>query len=103
MDREHDDQARSQPAAPAPAVQRRQRLQASSRLELAQSVLSQRTRIIGAMTDVAPLFRPFRIRGLTLENRIVMAPMTRAHSPGAFPNDDNIGYYARRAAGEVGL
>ena len=55
------------------------------------------------MTDVAPLFRPFLIRGLTLKNRIVMAPMTRARSPGAFPNDDNVGYYARRAAGEVGL
>jgi 2,4-dienoyl-CoA reductase-like NADH-dependent reductase (Old Yellow Enzyme family) len=55
------------------------------------------------MTDVAPLFRPFRIRGLTLKYRIVMAPMTRARSPGAFPNDDNVGYYARRAAGEVGL
>jgi 2,4-dienoyl-CoA reductase-like NADH-dependent reductase (Old Yellow Enzyme family) len=55
------------------------------------------------MTDVAPLFRPFGIRGLTLKNRIVMAPMTRARSPGAFPNDDNVAYYARRAAGDVGL
>jgi 2,4-dienoyl-CoA reductase-like NADH-dependent reductase (Old Yellow Enzyme family) len=55
------------------------------------------------MTDVAPLFRPFRLRGLTLRNRIVMAPMTRARSPGAFPNDDNVAYYARRAAGGVGL
>jgi 2,4-dienoyl-CoA reductase-like NADH-dependent reductase (Old Yellow Enzyme family) len=55
------------------------------------------------MTDVAPLFRPFRIRGLELDNRLVMAPMTRARSPGAFPNDDNVAYYARRAAGGVGL
>jgi 2,4-dienoyl-CoA reductase-like NADH-dependent reductase (Old Yellow Enzyme family) len=55
------------------------------------------------MTDAAPLFRPFRIRGLSLKNRIVMAPMTRARSPGAFPNDDNVAYYARRAAGDVGL
>jgi 2,4-dienoyl-CoA reductase-like NADH-dependent reductase (Old Yellow Enzyme family) len=55
------------------------------------------------MTDVAPLFRTFSIRGLTLKNRIVMAPMTRARSPGAFPNDDNVAYYARRAAGGVGL
>jgi 2,4-dienoyl-CoA reductase-like NADH-dependent reductase (Old Yellow Enzyme family) len=55
------------------------------------------------MTDVAPLFRPFRLRGLTLENRLVMAPMTRARSPGAAPNDDNVAYYARRAAGGVGL
>ena len=55
------------------------------------------------MTDVSPLFRPFALRGLTLKNRIVMAPMTRAQSPGAFPNDNNVAYYARRAAGEVGL
>jgi 2,4-dienoyl-CoA reductase-like NADH-dependent reductase (Old Yellow Enzyme family) len=55
------------------------------------------------MTDIAPLFRPFRIRGLELKNRIVMAPMTRARSPGAFPNDANVAYYQRRAAGEVGL
>lgn len=55
------------------------------------------------MIDVSPLFRPFRIRGLTLENRVVMAPMTRARSPGGVPNEDNVAYYARRAAGEVGL
>jgi 2,4-dienoyl-CoA reductase-like NADH-dependent reductase (Old Yellow Enzyme family) len=54
------------------------------------------------MTDVSPLFRPFSIRGLELKNRIVMAPMTRSRSPGGFPNDDNVGYYGRRAA-EVGL
>ncbi len=55
------------------------------------------------MTDVAPLFRPFKLRGLELKNRIVMAPMTRSRSPGGFPNDDNVAYYARRAAAEVGL
>jgi 2,4-dienoyl-CoA reductase-like NADH-dependent reductase (Old Yellow Enzyme family) len=55
------------------------------------------------MTDVSPLFKPFRIRGLELKNRIVMAPMTRSHSPGGFPNDENVAYYARRAAANVGL
>jgi 2,4-dienoyl-CoA reductase-like NADH-dependent reductase (Old Yellow Enzyme family) len=55
------------------------------------------------VTDVSPLFKPFRIRGLELKNRIVMAPMTRSRSPGGFPNDENVKYYARRAAGEVGL
>jgi 2,4-dienoyl-CoA reductase-like NADH-dependent reductase (Old Yellow Enzyme family) len=55
------------------------------------------------MTDVTPLFRPFRIRGMELKNRIVMAPMTRGRSPGGVPNDDNVGYYERRAAREVGL
>ncbi|HTE42971.1 MAG TPA: hypothetical protein VK629_19260, partial [Steroidobacteraceae bacterium] len=55
------------------------------------------------MTDVSPLFRPFKLRGLELQNRIVMAPMTRSRSPGGFPNDHNVAYYARRAANEVGL
>lgn len=55
------------------------------------------------MTDVSPLFRPFQIRGLELKNRIVMAPMTRSRSPGGFPNDDNVAYYSRRAAADVGL
>ncbi len=55
------------------------------------------------MTDIAPLFRPFRLRGMELKNRIVMAPMTRSRSPGGFPNDDNVAYYERRAAAEVGL
>ena len=31
--------------------------------------------------DVEPLFQPLRVRGLTLSNRIVMAPMTRSFSP----------------------
>ncbi|MDZ4760539.1 MAG: NADH:flavin oxidoreductase [Alphaproteobacteria bacterium] len=55
------------------------------------------------MTDTAPLFRPFKVRGLELKNRIVMAPMTRSRSPGAFPNDENVAYYRRRAEGDVGL
>lgn len=55
------------------------------------------------MTDVSPLFKPFRIRGLELKNRIVMAPMTRSRSPGGFPTDENVAYYQRRAAADVGL
>src|SRR5271156_5110006 len=50
-----------------------------------------------------PLFRPFRLKGLTLANRIVMAPMTRSHSPGGVPGADVAAYYRRRAEGEVGL
>jgi 2,4-dienoyl-CoA reductase-like NADH-dependent reductase (Old Yellow Enzyme family) len=49
------------------------------------------------------LFRPFTLRGLTLANRIVMAPMTRASSPDGVPGPANAAYYARRAAGGVGL
>ncbi|AMK25605.1 NADH:flavin oxidoreductase [Sphingobium sp. TKS] len=51
----------------------------------------------------APLFEPVRINGLTLANRIVMAPMTRRKSPGGIPGADVAAYYRRRAEGEVGL
>jgi 2,4-dienoyl-CoA reductase-like NADH-dependent reductase (Old Yellow Enzyme family) len=49
------------------------------------------------------LARPTAINGLTVPNRIVMAPMTRAFSPGGIPGADVASYYARRAAAGVGL
>ncbi|MBI1339117.1 12-oxophytodienoate reductase [bacterium] len=55
------------------------------------------------MSRTDALFRPFRLAGMELKNRIVMAPMTRSRSPGGFPQDHNVAYYARRAAAEVGL
>lgn len=52
-------------------------------------------------TDI--LFRPFSVKGLTLKNRIVMAPMTRNMAPDGVPGAANAAYYKRRAEGEVGL
>ncbi|MCF1598071.1 NADH:flavin oxidoreductase [Streptomyces muensis] len=49
------------------------------------------------------LSRPTVINGLTVPNRIVMAPMTRMFSPGGVPGEDVLSYYARRAAAGVGL
>ncbi|MDK1476631.1 NADH:flavin oxidoreductase [Streptomyces sp. 549] len=49
------------------------------------------------------LVRPVSIGDLTLANRIAMAPMTRQFSPGGVPGADVAEYYARRAAGGVGL
>ncbi|QEU98418.1 NADH:flavin oxidoreductase [Streptomyces viridifaciens] len=49
------------------------------------------------------LSRPVRINGLTVPNRIVMAPMTRKFSPGGVPGENVRSYYARRAAAGVGL
>ena len=51
----------------------------------------------------APLFTPFKLKNLTLPNRIVMAPMTRSKSPNQIPGPDVAAYYARRAEGGVGL
>jgi 2,4-dienoyl-CoA reductase-like NADH-dependent reductase (Old Yellow Enzyme family) len=52
---------------------------------------------------VAPLFRPFTCGSLVLPNRVVMAPMTRTHSPGGVPGADVAAYYRRRAENGVGL
>lgn len=49
------------------------------------------------------LSRPTVINGLTVPNRIAMAPMTRMFSPGGIPGEDVRSYYARRAAAGVGL
>ncbi len=55
------------------------------------------------MTRNSPLFEPITLGKMALRNRIVMAPMTRSFSPNNIPNDDNVAYYKRRAAGDVGL
>ena len=49
------------------------------------------------------IFSPFSCRGLALENRIVMAPMTRSFSPKGVPGEDVASYYERRAEADVGL
>jgi 2,4-dienoyl-CoA reductase-like NADH-dependent reductase (Old Yellow Enzyme family) len=49
------------------------------------------------------LVRPFSLGSLTLPNRVVMSPMTREFSPDGIPGRDVAQYYARRAAGGVGL
>lgn len=55
------------------------------------------------MVSTEVLFEPFRLKGLTLPNRIVMAPMTRSSSPEQIPGADVAAYYRRRAEGGVGL
>jgi N-ethylmaleimide reductase len=46
------------------------------------------------------LFTPYRLNGLMLPNRIVMAPMTRSRSrqPGDVPTELNALYYSQRAS-----
>ena len=56
---------------------------------------------MSAANDV--LFRPFAHKSLKLDNRIVMAPMTRTKAPAGIPGAANAAYYRRRAEGGVGL
>ncbi|MET0936655.1 MAG: NADH:flavin oxidoreductase [Luteibacter sp.] len=54
-------------------------------------------------TNVDALFKPLTIKGVSLANRIVMAPMTRLFAPDGVPGEANAAYYKRRAASGVGL
>ncbi len=49
------------------------------------------------------LFSPFTLGDMQLDNRVVMAPMTRSMSPGNMPNDSVVEYYRLRAQGGTGL
>ena len=51
----------------------------------------------------SPLSEPYRFAGLTLRNRMVMAPMTRGRSPDWLPDEESVAYYTRRALGGVGM
>jgi len=53
--------------------------------------------------NLSLLFRPYRLKSLSLPNRIVMAPMTRSVSRGGVPTAEVAGYYRRRAENGVGL
>ncbi|RTL34034.1 MAG: alkene reductase, partial [Rhodocyclaceae bacterium] len=48
----------------------------------------------------SPLFQPFSLGALTLPNRVVMPPLTRARAgqPGNVPTTMNAEYYAQRAS-----
>jgi 2,4-dienoyl-CoA reductase-like NADH-dependent reductase (Old Yellow Enzyme family) len=53
--------------------------------------------------SLEPLFQPLTLNGLTLPNRLAMAPMTRSFSPGHIPDADVAAYYRRRAEGGTAL
>ncbi|MGI1998480.1 NADH:flavin oxidoreductase [Shewanella frigidimarina] len=54
-------------------------------------------------TSIDKLFESFNTKSLSLKNKTVMAPMTRAFSPNYIPNKEVAAYYRRRAEGDVGL
>ncbi|MEM5331128.1 hypothetical protein VSR34_31720 [Paraburkholderia sp. JHI2823] len=55
------------------------------------------------MPNLDVLFSSCKLNGLSLANRIVMAPMTRSRSPGGVPTAEVASYYRRRAENGVGL
>lgn len=53
--------------------------------------------------DLSPLFTPVTLGSCVVNNRIVMAPMTRNYASGGTLAESAVDYYRRRAEGGVGL
>ncbi|RWO94284.1 MAG: bifunctional salicylyl-CoA 5-hydroxylase/oxidoreductase, partial [Mesorhizobium sp.] len=51
----------------------------------------------------APMFAPFRLRDMTLHNRIVVSPMAQYKAVDGCPTDWHFAHYAERAKGGAGL
>jgi anthraniloyl-CoA monooxygenase len=51
----------------------------------------------------APMFAPFRLRDMQLENRIVVSPMAQYKAVDGCPTDWHFAHYAERAKGGAGL
>ncbi|MDX1736934.1 MAG: bifunctional salicylyl-CoA 5-hydroxylase/oxidoreductase, partial [Alphaproteobacteria bacterium] len=52
---------------------------------------------------VPPMFTPFKLRDMTLNNRIVVSPMAQYKAEDGCPNDWHFVHYAERAKGGAGL
>lgn len=50
------------------------------------------------MSSLETLFSPYKLGNITLQNRIVMAPMTRSRAIDNLPNDLMVDYYGSRAS-----
>ncbi|MCF7549571.1 bifunctional salicylyl-CoA 5-hydroxylase/oxidoreductase [Pseudonocardia sp. WMMC193] len=67
--------------------------------------LAERTRAHGleVETGTPPMFHPFRLRGLTLPNRIVVSPMAQYSATDGVPDDWHLVHLGARAQGGAGL
>jgi anthraniloyl-CoA monooxygenase len=56
-----------------------------------------------APVPVPPMFTPFRLRGLTLKNRVVVSPMAQYSAVDGVPGDHHVVHLGARALGGAGL
>ena len=73
----------------------------------ADQVVARDTRALGFPADaskpLAPMFQPFRLRNMTLENRVVVSPMCQYSAQDGMPADWHLVHYGSRAIGGAGL
>jgi anthraniloyl-CoA monooxygenase len=53
--------------------------------------------------DAPPMFAPFRLRNMTLSNRVVVSPMAQYSALDGMPDDWHLVHYGSRALGGAGL
>ena len=58
---------------------------------------------IGANGPPPPMFTPFRVRGLTLRNRVVVSPMATYSATDGLPNDFHLIHYGSRSLGGAAM
>jgi anthraniloyl-CoA monooxygenase len=82
-------------------------LRAPEFVKEADRVVARDTKSLGFDVDtaqpLAPMFQPFRLRGLTLENRVVVSPMCQYSAQDGLPDDWHLVHYGSRAIGGAGL
>jgi anthraniloyl-CoA monooxygenase len=58
---------------------------------------------VDTQTPLAPMFQPFRLRGMTVSNRVVVSPMCQYSAKDGLPNDWHLVHLGSRAIGGAGL
>ena len=83
------------------------RLRAPAFVEEVDRHFARRLRASGFDVDaerpVAPMFQPFRLRGMPLANRVVVSPMCMYSARDGLPTDWHFVHYGSRAVGGAGL
>jgi len=76
------------------------RLRDSPYVNRVESALAERS---GLTAPRPPMFMPFRLRGMSLENRVVVSPMAQYSAVDGVPGDWHMVHYGSRAVGGAGL
>lgn len=82
-------------------------LRAPKFVKLADALVAREAKAQGFDVDVknpaAPMFQPFRLRNMTLANRVVVSPMCQYSATDGLPGDWHLVHYGSRAIGGAGL
>ena len=78
------------------------RLRDKGWLKSAEQWFAERAGVAGNVVR-APMFAPFRLRELTLKNRVVVSPMAQYKAKDGCPGDWHLVHYGERAKGGAGL